>query len=61
MNTYEKVKQIAGGKISIAALEAEAGIANGTISGWKTGKPYAETLYKVATVLGCTVEDLLPD
>ncbi len=46
---------------SIAAVEVEAGIANGTISGWRTGsRPYAETLQKVAVVLDCTVDDLLP-
>ena len=59
---YELVKARAEkvGK-SIAAIEVEAGIANGTISGWKYGsRPYAETLQKVAMVLGCRIDDLLP-
>ena len=47
---------------SIAAVEKEAGIANGTISGWASGsRPYAETLRRVAVVLGCSILDLLPD
>lgn len=62
MNSYEKTKAIADKTgISIAALESEAKIANGTISGWRTGKPYAETLAKVAAVLSCSVDDLIAD
>lgn len=62
MNSYEKTKALAekAGK-SIAAVEAEAKIANGTISGWKTGRPYAETLAKVAAILECSIEDLIAD
>jgi hypothetical protein len=57
---YDKVKARADemGK-SIMAVETEAEVANGTISGWKTGKPYAETLAKVARVLETTVDELL--
>lgn len=60
MSIYDKVKALAEkqGK-KIANVEAEAGIANGTISGWKTGKPYAETLKKVADVLQISIEELL--
>ena len=62
MNTYEKVKDRAEKhRFSIARLEREAGLSNGTISGWKTSKPYAESLYGIAKVLDCTVEDLLGD
>lgn len=61
MTTYDKVKQIAEaqGK-KIANVEVDAGIANGTISGWRTGKPYAETLKKVADTLGVGIDELLP-
>ena len=60
MTLYDKVKALADKEgISIAALEARAGVANGTISGWKTGKPYAETLKKVAGELGKKVDDLI--
>lgn len=60
MTLYDKVKAKADemGK-SIMAVETEAEVANGTISGWKTGKPYAETLAKVARVLETTVDELL--
>ena len=45
--------------LNISQLEVKDGIANGTIGGWKTSKPYAETLLKVAKVLKCTVDELM--
>lgn len=60
MTLYDKIKQLAKSSgISIAALEVRAGVANGTISGWRTGRPYAETLKKVADALGVSIEELL--
>ena len=60
MSVFENVKREAEKQnISIAALEVKAGVANGTISGWKTGKPYLETASKVATALGVTVDELI--
>lgn len=60
MSVYSAVKTRADGmNISIAELEKRAEVSNGTIGGWKTGRPYAETLQKVAKVLECTIEDLL--
>lgn len=60
MSVYSAVKTRADGmNISIAELEKRAEVSNGTIGGWKTGRPYAETLQKVAKVLDCTIEDLL--
>lgn len=60
MTLYDKVKELAiKANISIAALEVKANVANGTIAGWKTGKPYAETLKKVADALGVSIEELL--
>lgn len=62
MTVYERVKLLADEqKKPISAIEVEAGISNGTISGWKSGRPYAETLQKVSKVLGCTIESLLGD
>ena len=60
MTVYEKVKKIADKKkISIARLEIEAGLSNGTIGGWRTSRPYAESLAKVAKILGTPIEKLL--
>lgn len=60
MTLYDKVKHRADElNKSIAKVEAEAGIANGTIGGWRSGKPYAETLKKVADVLQIPIEELL--
>lgn len=60
MNIYQNVKVRANGlNLPICEIEKRAKIANGTIGGWRTGKPYAETLQKVARVLECTIEDLL--
>ena len=60
MTIYDKVKAEADlKKISIAALEVKAGVANGTISKWKTGKPLAETLMKVANALEVKINDLM--
>ena len=60
MSIYDRVKARADEKkITIAALEVKAGIANGTIGGWRTGKPLAETLQKVANALECDINDLL--
>lgn len=62
MSVYENVKQAANNQnISIAALEAKAGVANGTIAGWKTGKPYLETFIKVANALEVPIEILLEE
>lgn len=60
MSIYQNVKTRAKSmELPISEIEKRAGIANGTIGGWRTGKPFAETLQKVARVLGCTIEDLL--
>lgn len=62
MNIYSAVKTRADRmNISIAQLEKRAEVANGTIGGWRKGKPYAETLRKVTDVLGCTVNELLDE
>lgn len=60
MVDVEYIRELARAKgLSIAQLEVQAGVANGTIGGWKTSKPFVDTLSKVAKVLECQIEDLL--
>ncbi len=47
--------------ISIARLEAETGIGNGTIGRWNTSSPSVERLKKVADFFGVTVDSLISD
>ena len=57
---YDRVKARADEKkLTISALEVKAGVANGTVGGWRTGKPLAETLQKVANALECDINELL--
>lgn len=59
---YDAIKQICAEKgISIRFVESKAHLSNGTISKWNDCKPSANSLLRVATILGCTVEDLLRD
>lgn len=60
MTLYDKIKEKADAmNKTISAIESEAGVANGTIAGWKTGRPYAETLKKVAEVIEEKIDDLI--
>lgn len=47
--------------ISISQLEKEAGLGNGTISGWKESMPRIDSLQAVAKVLKVSVDDLLSE
>lgn len=47
--------------VSIARLERETGISNGTISRWGTSSPTVENVRKVAEYLGTTVDALISD
>ena len=59
---YTRIKQICERKgVSVAFVEREAGLTNGSISKWNDSKPIAENLHAVAKVLGVTVEDLLEE
>lgn len=57
---YNNVKSLCDEQgLTIMALEQRAGLANGTVGGWRTAKPMAESLMKVARVLGTTVDELM--
>ena len=59
---YTGIKQICESKgVSVAFVEREAGLTNGSISKWNDSKPIAENLHAAAKVLGVTVEDLLEE
>ncbi len=45
-------------KIRIARLEREAGLANGTVRGWKQYSPKYESVKKVANYFGVTTDSL---
>lgn len=47
--------------VSIAKLERETGISNGTISRWGTSSPTVENVRKVAAYLGTTVDALISE
>lgn len=57
---YDKIKSLCAEKgLTIAKLERDAGIANGTIDGWNAGTPNIRTLKAVADVLQISVDDLI--
>lgn len=47
--------------ISIAKLERECGISNGTIGKWKVSSPTVENVRRVAEFLGTTVDALITE
>ena len=59
---YENVKRLCDEKsMSIMALEQAAGLANGTVGGWRTAIPTAVSLQKVASVLEVSMETLMKE
>lgn len=57
---YDNVKNLCEKQgLTIMALEQRAGLANGTIGGWRNSKPMAESLLKVSQVLGVPMEELM--
>ena len=57
---YDAVKKRADEKgVSIYELEKRVGLTNGSIIKWNDSIPRSDRLYSVATILGCTVEELL--
>lgn len=47
--------------ISIARLEREIGIGNGTVARWGTSSPTVDNVRKVADYFGVTVDNLLSE
>jgi len=47
--------------LSISYIEENAQLSNGSISKWKVNSPRADSLYKVAKFLGCSVEFLMSE
>lgn len=47
--------------ISVAKLEREIGIGNGTVSKWATSSPTVDNAKKVADYFGVTVDDLITE
>ncbi len=59
---YENVKKLCVEQgLTVMALEQKAGLANGTVGGWRNSIPTAISLQKVAAVLGVAMEDLLKE
>ena len=59
---YDNVKNWADQrKISIAELERQAELGNGTIGGWKVSNPNLDSLSKVAKALNVSVTTLLKE
>lgn len=47
--------------ISIAKLEGNVGLGNGTVRGWATSSPTVEKLKLVSTYFGISIDDLLKE
>ena len=59
---YRKIADLCKQRgISIAKLEREVGIGNGTIGRWEVSSPTVEKLKKVADFFGVSVDSLLAD
>ena len=57
---YDKIKEICKSKgVSVASVEKEAGLSNGTISKWNSSSPTVEKLNAVAKILKVKVDTLL--
>ncbi len=60
MNIYDRVKELARQrKISIAQLERDLNLSNGSVSKWASAKPNSEPLEKVAGYFDVSVDYLL--
>lgn len=57
---YDKIKEICKVKgISVAYLERQAGLSNGSVSKWNNSRPTIDKLCLVAKVLDITLEELI--
>lgn len=58
--TYDTILAVCKKKgVSIAKIEKDCGIGNGTIRGWNVSKPRVDNLKRVADYLGVPIESLL--
>lgn len=57
-NICKKTKKV---EISINELEKRAHISTGSIYKWNTVSPTIRNIKKVADILNCSIEDLLPN
>lgn len=56
----EKIKELAKQqRLSIRQIEIAAGLSNGSITRWSEKSPSIDKVFRVANVLGCTVDDLI--
>lgn len=59
---YDNVKSLCMKQgLTIMELERKSGLSNGTIGGWRQSKPLADSLFRVASVLNVTVEELMQE
>jgi transcriptional regulator with XRE-family HTH domain len=59
MSIVERIRTEGAKKnLSISSIEKMAGISNGTISKWDKSTPSSDKLYKVSTLLNCSMEYL---
>lgn len=62
MTLYDKIKSIADDQnLSISYIEENTELSNGSISKWKTNSPRVDSLYKVAKLLGCSLDYLMSE
>lgn len=58
----ERIKARAETKrLSVRKIEIEAGLSNGAIARWSEKSPSIDKVFRVAKVLGCTVDELIAD
>lgn len=48
-------------KLSVRKIEIEAGLSNGAIARWSEKSPSIDKVFRVARVLGCSVDDLIAE
>ena len=59
---FEKISTLCEKRnITIAKLERECAMGNGTVRGWKNSSPSIENLKKVADYFGITVDELISE
>jgi transcriptional regulator with XRE-family HTH domain len=58
----EKIRERAAVKgLTIRRIELAAGLSNGAIARWNEKSPSIDKVFRVARVLGCTVDELIAE